>query len=334
MLSLLLVSAGTWMLLGQPDLAPTSSPHGTLAPGIIFILVGVAINAVAIRLFARSTALRVERVTAQRDRLRRNLLRSAKLASLGELSADLAHDLDNALAALSADQNSIRRELERLELDAGARETLMRSIAEHHRIVARCAATTSKMVNLGRTKNTVAHAADILPVVDGVKEQLCRRARQRGIALSFAVGDHLPRVVLDLNELEIVLVNLVNNAIDAICGSGWINMQTWHTGGEVLLTVEDSGAGIAPEDLERVFQPFFTTKAVSQATGLGLAVSHEIVKGWGGSIEVQSAQDKGTVVTLHLPVHQPRPQEDRKISLPAGLRAPAEQIDSTTSPLA
>ena len=112
-------------------------------------------------------------------------------------------------------------------------------------------------------------------------------------------GDVL--VKLDPTELQQVVVNLINNGVYAISGSGEIEVAASQKGREVLVSVRDTGSGIAHEDIERIFLPFFSTKPVGKGTGLGLSVCYGIVQGWGGVIEAESERGIGTTITIRLP---------------------------------
>jgi two-component system NtrC family sensor kinase len=131
---------------------------------------------------------------------------------------------------------------------------------------------------------------------------LHKQAAVRNVALDLSLEPGLPRVVLDATELQQVAVNLINNSLYATPAGGRVLISAKRVGGEVQVAVQDNGNGIPPQDLERVFQPFFTTKPVGQGTGLGLAVCYGIVAKWGGTITAESEVGEGTVMTLHLPV--------------------------------
>jgi len=117
-----------------------------------------------------------------------------------------------------------------------------------------------------------------------------------------SVAPDLPAAWLDGDELEQVVLNLVGNALDAVDSGGEVRVLADVEHGEIVLRVQDDGCGIPAQDLERVFEPFFTTKPPGQGTGLGLAVVHGIVRGWGGTVHVDSAPGRGTTFTLSLPI--------------------------------
>jgi two-component system NtrC family sensor kinase len=245
---------------------------------------------------------RIDRATAERDQVHRDLLRSGKLASLGELATGLAHEINNPLAIISAEQTNIADQVEELVITAEAREGVLASVARCKRQIARCSGITSKMLQFGRKTEARPVPTAIGPLVAEAVELMRRQAAVRNIDLTLDLEDDLPRAVVDGTELEQVLINLIKNGMEAIDGRGSINVDVGHLGAELLVAVSDNGSGIALEDMDRVFQPFFTTKPVGQGTGMGLAVCYGIVRGWGGTISVESAPGHGTTMTVHLPV--------------------------------
>lgn len=300
-----------WMLVVQQDEAEVRAPvNRATAWGALFIALALVLVAAATVFATWHLTGRIDRATRQRDELHRDLLRSAKLASLGELATGLAHEINNPLAVISADQTNIADQIARFELRAEDRERLMRSVARCQRQVERCSAITSKMLQFGRSDSLRPVPCDLEPLLRETAALLERQAKVQNIDLLLEVEAELPRVVVDPTELEQVVVNLVRNAMDAIRDAGAITVSARRDDGAVALAVADTGSGIPPEDLDRVFQPFFTTKPVGQGTGLGLSVCYGIVRGWGGTIEAASEPGAGTTMTIHLPIPRGTALED------------------------
>jgi len=293
------INDGHWLLVvQQPEeeiLAPVNRAvmEGGLIAAMTLLLVGVATV-----LLTSGLIHRVERADRDRDVMYADLLRSAKLASLGEMASGLAHEINNPLAIISAEQTNLSDALEDTGLASEARASLAKSIERCKRQVARCGEITAKMLQFGRKTETVLQATQVEPVLREIGLLLERRARANNATLHLAIEPDLPEVWLDANELEQVLVNLVNNALDALQPGGTITISARSAGSHLLIEVKDDGSGIRPEDLDRIFQPFFTTKPVGKGTGLGLAVVYGIVKGWGGTIHAESAVDQGTTMSI------------------------------------
>jgi two-component system NtrC family sensor kinase len=176
------------------------------------------------------------------------------------------------------------------------------------RQVQRCGGITAKMLQFGRKSEVKLEPTDVAPRLEEIVRLMHKQAEVRNIELRLDVEKGLPRVMLDPTELEQVIVNLVNNSLYATRGGGCICVSARKNGHEVLMKVTDDGCGIVPEDLERVFQPFFTTKPPGKGTGLGLSVCYGIVRTWGGKMTAESRPTEGTEITIRLPV----PDENAK----------------------
>ncbi len=292
-----------WLLVvQQPEeeiLAPVSQAVmvGGLIAALALVLVGVATVVLTSGLVHR-----VEEADRDRDLMYADLLRSAKLASLGEMATGLAHEINNPLAIIGAEQTNLADEVDALGLASDTVGALTKSIDRCKRQVARCGEITAKMLQFGRKTETVLRATAVEPLLREVGLLLDRRVRGRNAQLEIEVMPDLPEAWLDANELEQVLANLVNNALDALQRGGAITISARMEDSMILLQVHDDGSGIRPEDLDRIFQPFFTTKPVGQGTGLGLAVVYGIVRGWGGTIHAESAVGRGTTMSIRVPL--------------------------------
>jgi len=297
------INDGHWLLVvQQPE-------EEILAPVTRAVMVGGLIAALALVLVGVATVVltsglvhRVEEADRDRDLMYADLLRSAKLASLGEMATGLAHEINNPLAIIGAEQTNLADEVDALGLASDTVGALTKSIDRCKRQVARCGEITAKMLQFGRKTETVLRATAVEPLLREVGLLLDRRVRGRNAQLEIEVMPDLPEAWLDANELEQVLANLVNNALDALQRGGAITISARMEDSMILLQVHDDGSGIRPEDLDRIFQPFFTTKPVGQGTGLGLAVVYGIVRGWGGTIHAESAVGRGTTMSIRVPL--------------------------------
>ena len=126
---------------------------------------------------------------------------------------------------------------------------------------------------------------------------------RRGIQVSMELDESQPEAVIDTGELQQVILNMLLNAMQAMPDGGDLGIQTRVSGDGVEITITDTGIGIAPENLHKVFNPFFTTKEVGKGTGLGLSVSFNIIEKHGGTIRAESQPGKGTAFTIVLPMN-------------------------------
>jgi signal transduction histidine kinase len=230
------------------------------------------------------------------------LIQSAKLAAVGELAAGVAHEINNPLTSIIG--------FTRLLLDDMPPDHEMRADLETiDREAARTRHIVRTLLDFARTSDPVLVPADLNALVEETIMLVCTRSVLARISLEKRLSE-LPPVMLDVNQIKQVLVNLLNNSVQAMSEGGSLKVVTGLTEREVdgvsrrmaAVRVSDSGMGIPPESLGRIFDPFFTTKEVGQGTGLGLSVSYSIVEKHKGRIEVQSEPGKGSTFTVLLPL--------------------------------
>lgn len=292
-----------WMLVVQQDISEIVAPlNRALAWVGLVVVLGVVLVLVTTTLATRHLTGEIERAEAKRDELSRDLMRSAKLASLGEMASGLAHEINNPLAIMSAEQTNISDLVDRLDSGHPDRDELIASVATCNRQVQRCGAITAKMLQFGRQTDSRPVSIDVAKAVDEVIQLMTKQAQIRNVLLEHNNESPLPEAMIDPTELQQVLVNLINNALYATRKGAQIIVNTRVDGNEIHMEVRDTGAGIEPKVLERIFQPFFTTKPVGQGTGLGLSVCFGIVRSWGGRIDAHSKVGKGTVISIRIPV--------------------------------
>ncbi len=228
----------------------------------------------------------------------RELRQSQRMEVVGQMVSGVAHDLANILTAIQG--------FAELASD-GAPEPVRAVIEEIRATADRGTALTRKLLAVGRARDMRPKAVDLNDCVAEV-DALLRRVVGPDLEIRTRLADGLPPIRGVVSDLEMVLLNLVLNARDAVKGMGWIEIGTelgtpsddepWR---HVVLSVSDSGVGMDEATLERVFEPFFTTKDEGVGTGLGLAVVADVVRDLGGRIAVESAPGRGTTFTLHLP---------------------------------
>ena len=252
----------------------------------------------------RHLTRQIEKTTAEREELSRAFVRSAKLASIGELTTGLAHEINNPLAIISAEQTNISDLIKEPDSNPEKLEQIINSVKRCQAQVIRCAGITQKLLQFGRSQEPKLEQTDIAPRLAETVNLMYRHAKVRNIDIITEVQENLPKVLLDPVELEQVLVNLINNSIDAMVDGGRILMKSYRDDNNVIIDIIDNGQGIPTDMLDRIFEPFFTTKPVGKGTGLGLSVCYGIVRSWGGSIEAMSAEGKGTTMRISIPVRQ------------------------------
>jgi len=226
------------------------------------------------------------------------LIQSAKLAAIGELAANVAHEINNPLTAVLGFASYLSEQVGpgqpmREELD------LIQEEASRARDIVR------DLLDFSRQHEFSAEPTDLNVVV---RQTLAMVRRQRAVDnITFAehYAPELPLAEVDQSRLKQVFINIVNNALYAMSDVGILSVRTAASDGQVLVEFGDTGSGIAPEHLDRIFDPFFTTKPDVSGTGLGLSVSLGIVQSHGGTIEAKSEVGKGSTFTVKLPALAP-----------------------------
>jgi two-component system NtrC family sensor kinase len=240
----------------------------------------------------------VQERTASLRAAQAQLGQAERLASLGRLSASIAHEINNPLAGILTFSRVLIRGLESKEPQV-AREGMLTKLRLIERETSRCAAIVRSLLDFARQKPLVLQPVDLNAVVEEALTLVAHRLSLENVALERELAP-LPPVRGDFGHLRQALVNVVMNACDATPAGGRVRVATRRAGAMAELEVSDTGAGIAPENLKKLFEPFFSTK--EKGTGLGLAVVYGIVQRHEGTIDVQSQVGRGTTVRLRLPV--------------------------------
>ncbi len=238
----------------------------------------------------------VRQLRESRDELQRihqtQMSRAEHLATLGELAAGLAHEVRNPLAGIAGAVDILGQELP-------ASSPGRSIVGEVQQEVRRIQAILNELLDYARPKPFDIRAADLNSTIEHTVQLARQQVASRPIDIRFVAAD-LPPVEHDALQIQRLLLNLVLNALQAIDGSGFVELIAGTEDGFAVVKVRDNGRGISPDHLKNIFRPFFTTKR--QGTGLGLSLSRRIVEQHGGSIAVESTLGKGTEFVVRLPV--------------------------------
>lgn len=258
------------------------------------------------RAFATMLEAIRDRETRQKRETESKLVMAQKLSSVGRLAAGVAHEVNNPLTGVLTCGHLL---LQRDDLDEEAREMLKVIVdaTERVRRIVKSLLDFSRQTSLSMEPTDINRVVlDTLPLVEN-------QAAIKGVALRFEPGEEIPLVSMDVQQVKSVLLNLLINALDATEAGGSVTVSSRvalsmsREGVKRLgveLSVKDTGCGVPPENLEKIFEPFFSTKEVGKGTGLGLAVAYGIVARHGGVIRVQSQVGKGTEFTIWLPLEE------------------------------
>lgn len=248
--------------------------------------------------------------TTEQKNLEQRLAQAQKMQAIGQLAGGIAHDFNNLLTAMIG-----YCDLTLLRQDEGSDD--FSDITQIKQTAERAATLVRQLLAFSRRQILQPHVVDVTEVISGVTD-LLRRLSGEEIKIEIESAPQLGLIFADQSQLEQILVNLVVNARDAMPRGGRLSIRTANLvldqpvvgGGEVVpsgnwisIEVEDTGVGIPPEILSRIFEPFFSTKAIGQGTGLGLATVYGIVKQTGGYVIVDTAVGSGSIFRLFFPRH-------------------------------
>jgi two-component system NtrC family sensor kinase len=228
---------------------------------------------------------------------------SNKMASLGRLSAGVAHEINNPLAIIN-EKAGLIKDLFTFTENYAWDPKLMALIDSVLSSVDRCAEITRRLLNFARRSATRLQEIDIPAVISEVLDFMGKEAQYRCITVDISAGKDLPRFKSDPGKLQEILLNLFTNAFAAMDDGGKLSISVLPADrGKIEVRVTDSGHGIPKSDIDRVFEPFFSTKTGTGGTGLGLSITYGLVQELGGNIRVQSIVGQGTTFIVTLPLN-------------------------------
>jgi two-component system NtrC family sensor kinase len=216
-----------------------------------------------------------------------------RLSSLGELTAGVAHELRNPLAGIKINTQVLSRKKDLPEMEKKLLNSTQEGIEKIQKIV-------DDMLHFAKPKASHFKEEEINEVVDKSLAILQAKLKKGNISSVFEGAQGLPKLRIDIHQIQQVLINLMLNAIQAMEDGGTLSVRTFlEDGGGVGIEVRDTGIGIPRAHLKKIFDPFFTTK--SEGTGLGLSISLKILENHGATIDVVSEAGKGSTFTIHFP---------------------------------
>jgi len=266
--------------------------EGNLSAAIIYDANGNEIASVGSFVDLRDR-LQMER--ALRD-TQEQLLQSEKLAAMGRLTSQIAHELNNPLYGIMNTLELLKTEI---PADNKRRKILEMALSETIRL----SDLLRKMLSFSKPDQEERHPVDLNSVLDEILLLHEKQLKENDINIELSFAEGLGLVVASKNQLRQVFLNMVANARDAMPEGGTLSVVTGDDVGVVYVEISDTGTGIREEHLDRIFDSFFTTKGEVKGVGLGLSVCYGFIKDHGGDIEVNSQVGEGTTFTISLPVH-------------------------------
>jgi two-component system NtrC family sensor kinase len=295
-----------WMLVIVENPIEEMSPLISSQRNVVLItLLGMLIIITGTCLTAEATVRKIAEVDREAALLDASLMHSSKMAALGKLAAGVAHEVNNPLTLIRESAGWIK---DLLADEDPAKienfEEIAKAVERIDQNVERAKGVTHRMLGFGRRMEPTQENVNINLLVEETLKFLENEAHHRNIAFIREFMPHPPLLSTDPSQLQQVFLNILDNAIDAIDHDGTVTIHTGLTesGREFAVIVHDTGVGIPKDKLEKIFDPFYTTKKVGEGTGLGLSIVYGIIEKLGGRIEADSEVGKGSTFTVFLPL--------------------------------
>jgi two-component system NtrC family sensor kinase len=293
-----------WMLVCKQDSADAFSSLYHVRKLVIYISFVSFFSVLLISfLLTKKVVGRIEEADMEKVKMREQVIEAGKLASIGELAAGIAHEVNNPVAIMVEEAGWMEDLLEEGELEKGdTLDEFRRALKQIRAQGTRCKQITHKLLSLARKTGSQLSDLELNELIKEVVGLSQRTARYRNVKIETELSPDIPPITASPSEVQQVLLNLINNAIDAIGKDGGTVKITTRMGNQsVIIDVSDTGCGIPESHIQRIFDPFFTTKPVGKGTGLGLSICYGIIDRMGGTISVNSAVGKGTTFHIQLP---------------------------------
>ena len=321
LLAISYLKKGDWVMVLQQDVEDAFADlRNAQRIALLIILIGslgiiAASLLVSQRLIRRISRADKEKEIAdkEKDMMSQQVIETGKLASIGELAAGIAHEINNPVAIMIEEAGWIQDLLEEEEFkDSENLTELFRALKQINTQGRRCKEITHKLLSFARKTDSRIIAISLKELLQEIVYLSSQRAKYSNIEIQTEIENDLPPISASETEMQQVFLNLVNNALDAMEKTGGkISLTAKRRDNEIVVAVADNGPGIADANLARVFDPFYTTKPVGKGTGLGLSICYGIIKKIGGDIQVRSLKGQGTTFEIRIPckTHGEDPKE-------------------------
>jgi two-component system NtrC family sensor kinase len=285
---------------------------------ITTVLMFFGLVAIVIMAFTLSQAVvrRVAKADSEKQMMSKKVVEASKLASVGELAAGIAHEINNPVAIMVEEAGWMGDLMEEVAIeDSENRAEFEKAIQQIQIQGRRCKEITHKLLSFARQTDSTVEDVDIKALLEQMVGLSSQRAKYGMVEIRTDIPENLPFIRVSISEMQQVFFNLINNAIDAMeKQGGTLTISCRQENFSIIIKVTDTGQGIPEANLDRIFDPFFTTKPVGKGTGLGLSICYGIVEKTGGKIEVQSTVGSGTTFSVFIPIQTKARRQGEKIS--------------------
>ena len=268
---------------------------------MFFGLVAIIIMAFTL---SQTVVKRVAKADSEKQLMSKKVVETGKLASVGELAAGIAHEINNPVAIMVEEAGWMGDLMEEITFDESEnRAEFERAIKQIQTQGRRCKEITHKLLSFARKTDATIHDVNIKELLEEMVTLSSQRAKYSMVEIRTDVAPNLPSLRVSTSELQQVFFNLINNAIDAMDhNGGTLTVSAHQRENDLVFAVSDTGIGIPEANLDRIFDPFFTTKPVGKGTGLGLSICYGIIEKMGGKLEVESTLGTGTTFLISIPI--------------------------------
>ena len=300
-----LIDKGNWLLILKANIADSLGYYLRLRDRIAVVVIVIVIFSMAAATFVSLILARnFEKADKEHAAFSLQFVQVEKMATVGRLAAGIAHEINNPLQMITNQAGWIG------ELLPDEDPALVKNMAEYQKAVEqikhhvrRAGTITHRLLGFSRKMTNQQEQVQLNELVEETVSFVEREADYNNIIIDKNLAPNLPATMIDGPQLQQVILNLINNGIDAVGQGGKIEISSrLNADGKLVMTFADSGPGIPAENLKQIFDPFFTTKDPGKGTGLGLYICYDIIQKIGGSITVENRKSGGAMFTIVLPV--------------------------------
>ncbi|XPV75616.1 MAG: sensor histidine kinase [Desulfovibrio sp.] len=299
---------GEWILVFQQEKDDALAQlHQVSFYAIVIVLLSSGLIVFTIMMTNRRVEDRIHVAEDSTEVMQKQMVEAGKLVAIGELAAGIAHEINNPVAIMMENAGWVQDLLKEDNVsNLKHLDEITNSLGEISIQGSRCKDITHKLLSFARKTDSRKREVHINDLLEELISFSSQKARYGNVTVKTDFGENLPPLQVSPTELQQVILNLVNNGIDAMHKDDSIlSVKSYYDDeGYIGIDIRDNGDGIAPANLTRIFEPFFTTKPVGKGTGLGLAICYGIIHKMGGDIVVESELGEGTVFSVRIPVEQ------------------------------